>query len=269
MCDNDADGPFCSPQDGAQLQTGETVTITWNPLFFTTASFPNPPFDIFIQADFPITANGPPETAGFTSTPLDPNTGAFPWPILASYLPPTSNASIALLSIAAPLPQTSTNGSFIRTGAGTTRFPGPQVHILRASQPTPSSSPPTDQQQQQQQQQQPQNDQQQNPTSPNPLAIALPIAFGLLTALAMVGYALLKRHRPETLARLAFWKKRTKGNSSSGSSSRSGGGGGRGRVRGREVEIRVVRTDLEGLRANAAKMAVGGGGGGGGLREGV
>jgi hypothetical protein len=30
-------------------------------------------------------------------------------------------------------------------------------------------------------------------------------------------------------------------------------------LRGRDVEIRVVRTDLEGLRANAVRMAVGDG----------
>ncbi|KAK4032204.1 hypothetical protein C8A01DRAFT_50957 [Parachaetomium inaequale] len=272
MCDNDPDIPFCSPQNGSQLQVGETVEITWNPLFFTTST-PQPSPQIFIQADFSITDNGPPETAGFTSAPLDPNTGVFPWPVLDTYLPRNSNYTTATLSIAAPLSHTSTNGTFVRIGAGTIRFPGPQVHILRAPatnlNTSLSNTAPQDNTQPQQEQ-----DQQQQQQQTNPLAIALPITFGLLTALAMVIYALLKRHRPGLLARVNPFHHRRGGSSSNNTIWPGGDGerhsrGRRVRLKGRDVEIRVVKTDLEGLRANAARMvAVGGGVGGAGRGEG-
>jgi hypothetical protein len=101
----------------------------------------------------------------------------------------------------------------------------------------------------------------------------------------MLLYAVLKRRRPEQLAKLLhsvrriFWPC----GSSGGLSRLRGGGGGRGggkgygerqsraqrvRLRGREVEIKVVRGDLEGVRAEAARMQMRGGGGGGGLAAG-
>ncbi|KAG7287539.1 hypothetical protein NEMBOFW57_007051 [Staphylotrichum longicolle] len=103
---------------------------------------------------------------------------------------------------------------------------------------------------------------------PNPLAIALPILFGLLTALAMASYALLKRHKPDVLRRLTlagprFWWWRRGGPPAaaaglSGYGERKWGQGREGqqkvRLRGRDVEIKVVKTDLEGLRANAGRM---------------
>ncbi|KAH6632158.1 hypothetical protein F5144DRAFT_649681 [Chaetomium tenue] len=289
MCDNDPDTPFCSPQDGAQLQVGEIAEIIWNPNFFTTSNPADPPQQIFIQADFALTStNGPPETAGFTSAPLDPNTGFFPWTILSTYLPPTSNTTTATLSLAAPLSHApTTNGTFVRIGAATIRFPGPRVHILRANTNTNTNtnttltntnSPLT-------------NSTATEPTpeptaAPNPLAIALPIALGLLTALAMALYAILKRHRPEVLARLGlggcgclgWWRRRggrgrqegmgggvggVMGGSGYGGGYGYGGGegggggggsGGRVKLKGRAVEIRVVKTDLEGLRGNARRM---------------
>ncbi|KAK3294484.1 uncharacterized protein B0H64DRAFT_463401 [Chaetomium fimeti] len=277
MCDNDPDTPFCSPQDGAQLQVGDIAEITWNPNFFTTSNPGPPPQQIFIQADFALTANGPPETAGFTSSPLDPNTGTFPWTILATYLPPDSTTTTATLSLAAPLSHApTTNGTFVRIGAATIRFPGPRVHILRStttsnnnttttpSAITDTNAPLTTTTTTTTPTPQPAPSQ-----APNPLAIALPVTLGLLTALAMVLYAVLKRHRPDLLARgrrrpgcLSCWgvcRRR-----------REEGGGRRVRLKGRAVEIRVVKTDLEGLRGNAVRMMGGSanGGGGGGTNGG-
>ncbi|KAH6856262.1 hypothetical protein B0I37DRAFT_442959 [Chaetomium sp. MPI-CAGE-AT-0009] len=263
MCDNNPDTPFCSPQDGAQLQVGETTEITWNPNFFTSSD-PDPPQQIFIQADFAITANRPPETAGFTSSALDPNTGTFPWAILDTYLPGNSTTTTATLSLAAPLSHApTTNGTFVRIGAATIRFPGPRVHILRTTTTTTTNTntntittpsgeanaPLTTQ-----------LPQQTSTPTPNPLAIALPVALGLLTALAMVLYAVLKRHRPDLLrrcmSRFCFpW-------GSGGRRLGKGGGeegGRRVRLKGRAVEIRVVKTDLEGLRGNAVRMMGDGG----------
>ena len=82
----------------------------------------------------------------------------------------------------------------------------------------------------------------------------------MLTALAMIAYALMARHKPGWLA---------------GVRRRVCCGGGRGgqrvRLRGRDVEIKVVKTDLEGLRANAGRLAAegrfAGGGGGNAFRE--
>lgn len=122
---------------------------------------------------------------------------------------------------------------------------------------------------------------------PNTLAIALPIAFGMLTLLLMAGYVFVRRGRPGFTARgwladTVFARSSTRGAPPSATSTPgrrqrwlsrwwwwwqgSGGygerqsrgqrikkGGGGGGVRGRE--IKVVTTDLDGLRMNAVRMA--------------
>lgn len=97
------------------------------------------------------------------------------------------------------------------------------------------------------------------------MAIVLPVIFGVLTALAMIAYALMARHKPGWLAGV----RRQLCCCCYG----GGRGGDRVRLRGRDVEIKVVKTDLEGLRANAGRLAAsgrygnGGGGGGNVFRE--
>ncbi|KAL2200811.1 hypothetical protein P885DRAFT_19946, partial [Corynascus similis CBS 632.67] len=192
MCDKDPDtSPFCSPRSGAQLQTGETVDITWNPDFFIS-ELPPPPH-IFIQAEFAVADDGLAATAGFISSPIDPDTGSFRWAVLDAYLPANSSSTSATLSIAVPLPRIAINGTFFRIGTGTMRYPGPQVDILRSSSSSSSSDTNVV-----------------NPaataattpssTASNPgqnvLAIALPVALGVLTAIVMAVYAVLKRRRP-------------------------------------------------------------------------
>ncbi|KAL2142964.1 hypothetical protein VTI28DRAFT_486 [Corynascus sepedonium] len=263
MCDKDPDtSPFCSPRSGAQLQTGETVAITWNPDFFIS-ELPPPPH-IFIQAEFAVADDGPAATAGFISSPIDPDTGSFRWAVLDGYLPANSSSTSATLSIAVPLPRIAINGTFFRIGTGTMRYPGPQVDILRSSTSSSSSS----------------DTNVVNPaataattpsaTASNPgqnvLAIALPVALGVLTAIVMAVYAVLKRRRPHLLASLAGMfpcvgnsdNHHDKGGSENGSSSAT-----RRRVKGRDVEIRVVRNDgLEGRRGGAVLMVGIEGGGG-------
>ncbi|KAK4251349.1 hypothetical protein C7999DRAFT_10924 [Corynascus novoguineensis] len=266
MCDKDPDTSlFCSPRSGAQLQVGETVDITWDPDFFTS-ELPPPPH-IFIQAEFAVADNGPPATAGFISSPVDPDAGSFRWAVLDAYLPPNSSSTSATLSIAAPLPRIATNGTFFRIGAGTMRYPGPQVDIFRRSSSGSSSSDTNAA-----------NPAATGATTPsstasnpaqNALAIALPVALGVLTAIVMAVYAVVKRRRPHLLASLAGMfpcvgnsdNHPGKGGSENGPPSAT-----RRRVKGRDVEIRVVRTDgLEGRRGGAAPIvAIEGGGGGGG-----
>ncbi|KAK4235579.1 hypothetical protein C8A03DRAFT_17695 [Achaetomium macrosporum] len=288
MCDNIGDTPFCSPQDGAQLRIGETVDITWNPLFFTTSpSFPSPPSEIFIQADLPLTNDINPnevlETAGFTSSALDPHAGFFAWPILASYLPATANSTSALLSLAAPLSNSPTNGTFRRIGVGTIRFPGPRVHILResdsesANRTSATSGAISNNNNSSSgsiigssagEQTHPQQGEQSSQDIK--LAIALPIALGVFTALVMVAYYFLVRHRHRSefaTALLDWWRHGRKGAGRKGYAERQsrrhrvGGGAGGGAVRlgGRDVEIKIVKTDLEGLRVNAVRMGMVGG----------
>ncbi|KAK3903517.1 hypothetical protein C8A05DRAFT_32732 [Staphylotrichum tortipilum] len=261
MCDTEGDTPFCSPKNGAQLLTGQTAEITWNPDFFSATS--PPPTEIFVQADFTLPSNSGGSNVGFTSAPLDPNAGTFSWPILPSYLPSSANLTTVILSLAAPLVQNPTSGSFIRIGTGTVRFPGPQIRIVRSSTTTNAAAATTSRVGSTASA----AAQSGTASAPvNPLAIALPVVFGVLTALAMAGYILLKRRNPRLLQRLNPFARRNDDNfSGSGYFGRGqqslGGGVGSVRLRGRNVEIKVVKTDMEGLRANAGRMVVGGGNG--------
>lgn len=250
-----------------------TPSVTWNPDFFTTTSSSNPILQIFIQADFtslnPTDQPGP--TPGFTSPGLDPNSGIFSWLILAAYLfPPTANSTTAHLSITLPPPPSTADRTPSRESA---RFPGPQIHILPSTTSNPNAAdsailPPA-----------PLDSNRARTAGPNPLAIALPIALGLATALLMAAYALAKRYRPGWLPSFLRGSggSRVKGTTKEGGERGRWFGSKRGgvvRLRGRAVEIQVVKTDLEGLRANAVRAWAGrgglgsaGGGGGNVFRE--
>ncbi|KAL2264069.1 hypothetical protein VTK26DRAFT_2563 [Humicola hyalothermophila] len=320
MCDTNLDNPFCAPQDGAKVQIGDSIDIKWNPSFFSALKTAPP--QIFIQADFPADGRADSGATGFTSPLVDATTGIFTWSILDSHLPqPTVradaiNSTRALLFLAEP---PIVNNSHFRMAANrAVRYPGPQIYILRTTDPNSNASTdnpgngiaPTSQQPQSQQQQQQQQQQ------PNILAIALPVALGLLTLLLMAGCILLRRKRPDALARfmprantmgsklggggggggggwsfaIPFRRRRGYGERQSRAQrsgavgslpfttpgagvARSGtvrglmtgGGGGRG-MRGGRVgtgvrlqgkEIKVVTTDLDGLRMNAVRLGMG------------
>ncbi|KAH6634990.1 hypothetical protein B0J18DRAFT_472021 [Chaetomium sp. MPI-SDFR-AT-0129] len=304
MCDHDPSTPFCTPQDGASFQVGTAVQVTWSPDFFTLSNPSAPaPTQIFFQADFPIDiTTSAPSTIGFTSPALDLTTGSFTWPILDTYLPipnTTANSTntmiTATLSLAVPLSQNPANGTFIRIGTGTMRFPGPRVILLREGESPPSgesstmagnmagdmdgTNPFTT----------PQRPQQQTDTAPgmvNPLAIALPTALAVLTAVGMVVYYIVVRRRRQGVG-VRFWPFGAKsGNSNvrgqtgemgtfgvgnTGNTGNSGRPGKRSagvRLGGKRVEIRVVQTDVEGLRGNAERWFAGGGVGDGGSEGG-
>ncbi|KAL2267150.1 hypothetical protein VTJ83DRAFT_4427 [Remersonia thermophila] len=264
MCDNGPGTPFCSPLSGTVVRTGETLEngkltfckVTWNPLFFSPTS-DQPADKIFIQADFLPNGNdnnSPPQHSGITSAALDPSLGIFSWPILDTLLPGNSTSATAVLSIAAPLPTVSRNGSFVRIGAGTDRFPGPSVRLLRA-EPRPDaandlapSSPPSPEP----------LSQLGPPPGPSPLAIALPVALGLLAGMLMITYIALRSRRPDLLARICPGRRNKGGRplmvQQKGYGERQSWAQRTRRVAGREVEIKVMTTDLEGARSNAARM---------------
>ena len=297
MCDN-VETPICSPPDGAQFQIGDTIDskhptpvyqlrrltqlnpVTWNPSFFNTTTA-STPLQILIQADFLSPSNNDITNgeAGITISSLDAAASQFTWSVLASYLPPNTNSTSAILFLAEPLttPRAipTTNGT--RFSSGTTRFPGPQIHIFRTLSTTTTATTTintTNSSSSSSQQQQPTEPQ----TQLNPLAIALPIAFGALTLLLMAAYILLKRRRPDILERMLpsklsrpTWLKRN-GYGERQSQGQRTGGTVAGGVRLQGKEIKVVTTDLDGLRMNAVRMAEaerGWGGGGGGMGLGL
>ncbi|KAK4146009.1 uncharacterized protein C8A04DRAFT_26169 [Dichotomopilus funicola] len=292
MCDQDPSTPFCTPQDGASFQIGTAIQVTWSPDFFTLSNPPGPaPPQIFLQVDFPLTTPGAPSTIGFTSPALDLTAGSFTWPILDTYLPiPSSTATTnttttitATLSLAVPLSQNPANGTFVRIGSGTMRFPGPSVILFREGESPPSgesssmagdmagnmdgTNPFAT----------PQRPQQQMNTAPgmvNPLAVALPTTLAVLTAIGMVVYYIVVRRRRQGYGvRLWPFGAKNKTNNARGQTGEVGtfgignmgnngklGKGSAGvRLGGKRVEIRVVQTDVEGLRGNAERWFAGGG----------
>ncbi|KAK0744891.1 hypothetical protein B0T21DRAFT_380995 [Apiosordaria backusii] len=252
MCDNppESDTPFCAPEAGAQFRTGDTVEVIWSPLFFATSPTSRPR-QIRVQADFfpsttPLsrlnsTALGT-GTEGFTSTILNPSRGTFNWSILDSYLDPDTSSLIAVLSIAEPFTDSDGNGTVLE---GNDHFPGPVVTIVRGpARPTstnPASggtinTPPSASV---------------NNTGPSPITIALPILFGFLTAITLACCMIYKRRHPSFKIgeKVAGWMSR------SGRGGFEDGGGG---LSGKD--IKVVTTDIQGLRMNAVNMMAGGGG---------
>ncbi|KAK4177091.1 hypothetical protein QBC36DRAFT_327766 [Triangularia setosa] len=265
MCDKapENDTPFCAPEDGARFQTGDTVDVIWSPLFFATSPTSRSR-QIRIQADF-FPSNTPQSrlnstlgsgTEGFTSTILNPSLGTFNWSILDSYLDdPDVPSLIAVLSIAEPFTDSDGNGTVFE---GNNRFPGPVVTIVRGpARPTSTNSvsggtintPPSAS-----------NDN----TGPSPLTIALPILFGFLTAITLACCMIYKRRHPSFKigAMVRGWMNRS-GRGGFGGLKASGYGQGRsqrqriggGGLRGKD--IKVVTTDIQGLRMNAVNMMAG------------
>ncbi|GAB1319277.1 hypothetical protein MFIFM68171_09487 [Madurella fahalii] len=315
MCDNRGDTPFCSPSEGAQFQTGDTVEIIWDPSFFINA-----PLQILIQADFSNlqddAANGGGGAAGFTSDPVETQSGNFTWSILDSYLPRNANSTSAILFISEPiirplnppiLPNPSSspnhndnrsgnnnndndndNNNQDRTGTGRIRHAGPRLSLIRRGSSSSSSSgnlnastPLLNNQPQS-----PDNSNGGPAQTPslNTLAIILPVVFGVLTLVLMVGYVFLRRRYPGFTLR-GWLSDRGGFGSAKGAGAGAGAGGwwrglgrsGRGygerQSRGQRLgkkmtrlprgagvglrgrEIKVVTTDLQGLRMNAVRMA--------------
>ncbi|KAK0620123.1 hypothetical protein B0T14DRAFT_224262 [Immersiella caudata] len=227
--------PFCAPAQGQQLPVGRTVEVIWDPNWFNSTETPM----VLVQADFSIpTVSG--QTAGidgFTSELVPTSNGRFTWSVLPSYLHSSTLATTARIFLAEPSEtNVTTRGN---------RIPGPRVEIVSASVLNNNNNNNNNQNGANRN-----NQQQPLATGSNPIAIALPIVFGILT-LCFLGFCVwFKRRNPDFFRGMfAFARRR-------GGSRRGGGrfGLGRSKSRLRGDDIKVVTTDMNGLRMNAMAM---------------
>ncbi|KAM7195352.1 Protein of unknown function (DUF4448) domain containing protein [Naviculisporaceae sp. PSN 640] len=164
MCENlsGPNAPFCSPSTNTQVRVGQTVEITWDTRFFNRSSPFGTPSTVFIQADFGSTSQDASFGGldGFTSPPLDPQSGRFTWTIVETFLTSggvatTSRGSRLFLS-----PETSQID--VKSGSTSTtvrRITGPRVVISQRENEAAPGQPP------------------------NPLSIALPVGLGAFVVL--------------------------------------------------------------------------------------
>lgn len=303
MCDLPPENPtpFCGPAQGTQFRTGDRVDskfslispffihtaplslftklkkkkVIWSPRFFRTSPT-SIPRQIRIQADYFFPNNNTRTGNGFTSLVISPASGRFVWQVTDRDLPAGVNALTAAIFIAEPFTDSDGNGTTLE---GNDRFTGPRVGIIRGSRRndgtgavnTTGGAIVNDNN---------------NPASnmgaigsggPNAVAIALPVVFGALTLMVMIGLVLFKRRNPGWSLREAIVKGvpgmlRRKMRPAR----QAGIGGGVATHAGKRIrgeDIRVVTTDINGLRMNAMRMAGGGVGGGmmggGGYGEGA
>ncbi|KAK3988498.1 hypothetical protein QBC44DRAFT_292737 [Cladorrhinum sp. PSN332] len=259
MCDLPPENPtpFCGPAEGTQVRTGDTIDIIWSPRFFATSPT-SLPRQIRIQADYFFPNNNTRTGNGFTSLVMSPSSGRFTWRPLERELPTGINSLTAAIFIAEPFTDSDGNGTTVE---GNDRFPGPRVQLTRgarrnnaagtgtATGGTIANSTPVN------------NMGAIGSGGPNPLAIALPVVFGVMTLLIMAGFVMWKRRHPgwslkEAVVKgvpgLLKRKIRPKGGVISPAAATYAGP----RIRGQD--IKVVTTDIDGLRMNAMRLAGGG-----------
>ncbi|KAK4463924.1 hypothetical protein QBC42DRAFT_322503, partial [Cladorrhinum samala] len=285
MCDLPPENPtpFCGPPHGTQFRTGDSVDIIWSPRFFRTSPT-SIPRRIRIQADYFFPNNNTRTGTGFTSLVMSPNSGRFAWKITDGDLPAGVNALTAAIFIAEPFTDSDGNGTTLE---GNDRFEGPRVGITRGNRRTDGPGGTgginttggaivNDNNNNNNN-----NNNSNNPASnmgaigsggPNAVAIALPVVFGALTLMLMTALVVFKRRNPGWSLREAIVKGvpgmlRRKLRPAGPRAGMMGGpavvkraGTGK-RIRGED--IRVVTTDINGLRMNAMRMAGGGVGGSG------
>jgi len=239
--------PFCAPAPNTQLAVGRTIEVTWDPTFFNSTETPM----VLVQADFSLPANSGQTLGidGFTSELIPTSTGRFSWVILPSYLHSSTLATTARIFLAEPSEtNVTTRGN---------RIPGPRVEIVSTTANNNINGNNRG------------ANQQQNAasTGSNPIAIALPIVFGVLT-LCFLGFCVwLKRRHPDFFRRI-FTFGRGRIGWRGGNSGKSRGRFGLGRSKSSRIrgdDIKVVTTDMNGLRMNA--MAMNGGQGRNVFRE--
>ena len=212
---------------------------------------------------------------------MSPNSGRFAWQITDRDIPAGVNALTAAIFIAEPFTDSDGNGTTLE---GNDRFEGPRVGITRGNRRTDGPGGTgginttggaivNDNNNNN-------NNNSNNPASnmgaigsggPNAVAIALPVVFGALTLMLMTALVVFKRRNPGWSLREAIVKGvpgmlRRKLRPAGPRAGMMGGpavvkraGTGK-RIRGED--IRVVTTDINGLRMNAMRMAGGGVGGG-------
>ncbi|KAK0641345.1 hypothetical protein B0T16DRAFT_380051 [Cercophora newfieldiana] len=231
--------PFCAPVQGQQVPVGRTVEVTWDPNWFNSTETPM----VLVQADFSLPANSGQTLGidGFTSELIPTSAGRFTWSVLPSYLHSSTLATTARLFLAEPSEtNVTTRGN---------RISGPRVEIVSSTIGNNNNLNNNNGNNRG-------ANQQQTPASngTNPIAIALPITFGILT-LCFLGFCVwFKRRHPDFFRGMFAFNRRRFG--------RRGGNSGGGRfgfgrsksTRLRGDDIKVVTTDMNGLRMNAMAM---------------
>ncbi|KAK1752235.1 hypothetical protein QBC47DRAFT_405439 [Echria macrotheca] len=224
--------PFCSPTEGQSITVGRTFEVSWDPTWFNSSETPM----VFVQADFGVPDTTNPADGGqdgFTSDLIPTNVGRFTWNVLPEYLAPGFAAVPAALFLAEPsLTNITTRGN---------RIPGPRVELVSGT-----GQPLTDA---------PNSDSANNvSTGANPVAIILPVVFGVLTLCSLGLFVWVKRRYPDFWTNLMSFRFRRW-------PAGRGGGGGRGGMFGRSKsqklrgqDIKVINTDMNGLRMNAMAM---------------
>lgn len=203
---------------------------------------------VLVQADFnlPTTSGTTLGTDGFTSALIPTSIGRFTWNVLPSYLAAGAVSTQARIFLAEPSEtNVTTRGN---------RIPGPRFELVTANG-TPNNL---------------NNNGGNNrggstagngvnnvSTGANPVAIALPVVFGVLT-LCFLGFCVwFKRRHPDFLRdvfafRRRRWPKQRGGNGSGGAGRFGFGRSKSQRLRGED--IKVINTDMNGLRMNAMAM---------------
>jgi len=185
-----------------------------------------------VQADFGVPSADGFSTGGrdgFTSDLVATSLGRFTWTILPEYLADGFASVPAVLFLAEPSEtNVTTRGN---------RIPGPRVELVSGTgQPlanNPSSS----------------NRNNNVSTGANPVAIALPVVFGVLT-LCFLGFCVwFKRRHPDFVRNLFSFRRRP-----SWPRPRGFGIGRSKSQRLRGEDIKVINTDMNGLRMNAMAM---------------
>ncbi|KAK4225376.1 hypothetical protein QBC38DRAFT_368820 [Podospora fimiseda] len=263
MCDLSPESPtpFCGPAEGTQVRTGETIDVTWSSRFFATSPT-SLPRRIRIQADYFFPNNNTRTGNGFTSLVMSPSSGRFTWRPLERDLPTGINTLTAAIFIAEPFTDSDGNGTTLE---GNDRFAGPRVRLIRGSR---------------------RNNGQGGPGSgtggaivnnnnpnnnmgaigaggPNPLAIVLPVVFGVVTLVIMAGFMMWKKRNPGWSMKEAVIKgvpallrRRIRPKGALIAPAPTGTSYTGPRIRGQD--IKVVTTDINGLRMNAMRLAGGG-----------
>ncbi|KAK0715104.1 hypothetical protein B0H67DRAFT_644892 [Lasiosphaeris hirsuta] len=234
MCDNfdGPNAPFCSPTPNQQLTVGRTFEVTWDPNYFNSTEVPM----VRVQADFGVapSANLLGGADGFTSELINVSTGRFTWNILADYLAAGFASTPARIFLEEPsLTNETTRGL---------RTVGPRVELVSSTgRPLRDPPPPPP----------PAGSVDNGPVGvgANPIAIVLPVVFGVLTLVLLGGCVWFRRRHPD-FGRGWFTFRR-------GGRWRGGAGYGVGRSKSQRVrgqDIKVINTDINGLRMNAMAM---------------
>ncbi|KAK4169658.1 hypothetical protein QBC43DRAFT_351735, partial [Cladorrhinum sp. PSN259] len=273
MCDLSPESPtpFCGPAEGTRVRTGDTVDIIWSARFFATSPT-SLPRRIRIQADYFFANNNTRTGNGFTSLVISPASGRFTWRPLERDLPTGINTITAAIFIAEPFTDSDGNGTTLE---GNDRFPGPRLSITRGARRNegPSAGPAGTGTGGTIANSNPNRGNNMGAIGsggPNPLAIALPIIFGVVTLVIMVGFVMWRKRHPGWSLRETVVKgvpgllRRRMGPRAGGRIAPSTAG--QPKIRGQD--IKVVTTDIDQLRMNAMYLVGSGGGGGGGRSEG-